>query len=241
MLISCPECNKQVSDQATNCPGCGFPVEKMKVSAPRAAQPPLATNPLVYVVPANVANESPRGSSVVCPACQSDNVRRMGLLFLEGKSSGGGSTFGFINNLKGGVALTSAFKNSHMQSELSKTCAPPDESDFTMKAESLAGPNPGIGCGWLLLHPIVGLVGGFVLAAMLNAADAEPKTRGLVLGLYLLAGAIHFFVFLSQKTKAKKAYNDLVTMHRNRLHAEAMTEYEKRFMCMKCGSDFIPT
>lgn len=23
MLISCPECHKQVSDQASNCPGCG--------------------------------------------------------------------------------------------------------------------------------------------------------------------------------------------------------------------------
>ena len=26
-LISCPECNKQISDKATSCPNCGFPIK----------------------------------------------------------------------------------------------------------------------------------------------------------------------------------------------------------------------
>lgn len=26
MLITCPECEKQISDRATSCPGCGFPI-----------------------------------------------------------------------------------------------------------------------------------------------------------------------------------------------------------------------
>lgn len=29
-LIECPECGKQVSDQAVSCPGCGFPLSQMK-------------------------------------------------------------------------------------------------------------------------------------------------------------------------------------------------------------------
>lgn len=29
-LINCPECNKQISDSATNCPNCGFPLSKIK-------------------------------------------------------------------------------------------------------------------------------------------------------------------------------------------------------------------
>ncbi len=29
MLLSCPECKKQVSDQAKACPNCGYPVEEM--------------------------------------------------------------------------------------------------------------------------------------------------------------------------------------------------------------------
>ena len=27
-LINCPECNKEISDKATSCPNCGYPVEK---------------------------------------------------------------------------------------------------------------------------------------------------------------------------------------------------------------------
>ena len=29
MLISCPECGKQVSDKATACPGCGYPAAEI--------------------------------------------------------------------------------------------------------------------------------------------------------------------------------------------------------------------
>lgn len=32
-LISCPECNKEVSDQATSCPGCGYPLARKKMVA----------------------------------------------------------------------------------------------------------------------------------------------------------------------------------------------------------------
>ena len=27
MIINCPECNSEISDKATNCPKCGFPIE----------------------------------------------------------------------------------------------------------------------------------------------------------------------------------------------------------------------
>jgi len=30
MLISCPECNRQISDKAFACPGCGLPMTKTK-------------------------------------------------------------------------------------------------------------------------------------------------------------------------------------------------------------------
>jgi hypothetical protein len=38
-LINCPECNKQVSDQATACPHCGRPLKR---TAPVAARPTTA-------------------------------------------------------------------------------------------------------------------------------------------------------------------------------------------------------
>lgn len=32
MLISCKECNHKVSDLATACPNCGFPLRKIKLA-----------------------------------------------------------------------------------------------------------------------------------------------------------------------------------------------------------------
>lgn len=29
-LITCPECGKEISDQATSCPGCGYPIAERK-------------------------------------------------------------------------------------------------------------------------------------------------------------------------------------------------------------------
>ena len=34
-LITCPECGKQVSDQATSCPHCGYPLTPVKKEEPR--------------------------------------------------------------------------------------------------------------------------------------------------------------------------------------------------------------
>lgn len=31
-LIKCPECEKEISDQATNCPNCGYPIKKEEKS-----------------------------------------------------------------------------------------------------------------------------------------------------------------------------------------------------------------
>lgn len=33
MLIKCTECNREISDQATACPGCGAPIRKDNVTA----------------------------------------------------------------------------------------------------------------------------------------------------------------------------------------------------------------
>lgn len=30
-LMTCPECKKEVSDQASSCPGCGLPMKKAEV------------------------------------------------------------------------------------------------------------------------------------------------------------------------------------------------------------------
>ncbi|QXA08189.1 zinc ribbon domain-containing protein [Acinetobacter pittii] len=45
-LISCPECKKEISDQAKSCPHCGFPIENLrnpflKTNTARTTPPPL--------------------------------------------------------------------------------------------------------------------------------------------------------------------------------------------------------
>ncbi|MDC4255202.1 zinc ribbon domain-containing protein [Acinetobacter baumannii] len=45
-LISCPECKREISDQAKSCPHCGFPIEKirnpfLKTNVGRTPPPPL--------------------------------------------------------------------------------------------------------------------------------------------------------------------------------------------------------
>lgn len=45
-LISCPECKREISDQAKSCPHCGFPIEKirnpfLKTNVGRTTPPPL--------------------------------------------------------------------------------------------------------------------------------------------------------------------------------------------------------
>lgn len=39
MLINCPECNRQVSDSASACPGCGYPIAKKKSKRTSAKLP----------------------------------------------------------------------------------------------------------------------------------------------------------------------------------------------------------
>lgn len=43
-LIKCPECGREISDQATACPQCGFPLSKPE-SAAAAPAPPTETEP----------------------------------------------------------------------------------------------------------------------------------------------------------------------------------------------------
>ncbi len=43
-LITCPECQQQISDQATACPNCGYPLQKATASASDPPSPPPFVN-----------------------------------------------------------------------------------------------------------------------------------------------------------------------------------------------------
>lgn len=54
MLINCPECNRQVSDSASACPGCGYPIAKKKSKRTSAKLPNGYGS--VYKLPGNRRN-----------------------------------------------------------------------------------------------------------------------------------------------------------------------------------------
>lgn len=41
-LINCPECGREVSDQAAHCPGCGYPLAEPRPTEVASAAPPKA-------------------------------------------------------------------------------------------------------------------------------------------------------------------------------------------------------
>ncbi len=51
-LITCPECQKQVSDQAASCPGCGHPMRAAPPPPPPPAHAPPAAPPVIVQAPA---------------------------------------------------------------------------------------------------------------------------------------------------------------------------------------------
>lgn len=38
MLISCPECNREISDQAASCPHCGCPINEQPKTEPKVIE-----------------------------------------------------------------------------------------------------------------------------------------------------------------------------------------------------------
>lgn len=79
-LIKCPECGKDISDKATNCPHCGVPM--------RATQSVPTTPP---------------ADAIRCPSCHSTNVHIANQGFSTGKAVAGFLTIGAIGTLAGNI------------------------------------------------------------------------------------------------------------------------------------------
>lgn len=73
-LIKCPECGKEISDKATNCPYCGVPM-----------------------------GVTPPADAIRCPSCHSTNVHIANQGFSTGKAVAGFLTIGAIGALAGNI------------------------------------------------------------------------------------------------------------------------------------------
>lgn len=50
MIIQCPECSKQVSDQAYTCPNCGFSIKKIEKPSPGCFMKTLNAGCLIFFI-----------------------------------------------------------------------------------------------------------------------------------------------------------------------------------------------
>lgn len=156
-LITCPDCTKQISDAAPACIHCGRPVSALTVSPPPA--------PPAQAAPVRRAAASPAPDDYSCPACGSDNVRRLSLVWREGETAISASTIGAGAGFGGGVGLGAARTAGTARTLASIGASPPKRDSFA----------PG---GWL-----IGL--GLFLAHVASTL-AAPLASGLFL---FVAGA----------------------------------------------------
>lgn len=54
VLVSCPECEKQVSDQAASCPNCGHPIRLEKPASQAPVKEPMSGCSLFFIIVAAI-------------------------------------------------------------------------------------------------------------------------------------------------------------------------------------------
>lgn len=82
-LINCPECGKQISDQAASCPNCGMPRQK--------------------TVNASLSTTPKKQEVIRCPKCYSTNLHVDKKGFSGGKAFVGAITVGNLGLLAGTI------------------------------------------------------------------------------------------------------------------------------------------
>ena len=105
-LVYCIECNREISDKAKSCPGCGHP--NVKTKSTKASF--TSTNPI------SKQNQRPNSNINTCPSCQSENTQSIKTMCLAGTSSNSTTVFGISSALDIGVGRI----NTTSQTELAK-------------------------------------------------------------------------------------------------------------------------
>lgn len=145
-LVTCPDCEKQISDAAPACIYCGRPFQRVG-----RAEPDLPTSPV-------------HGRALLrCPQCGSDDVRRLSVVYASGLSSLESSSslvgVGVGDGGEVGIAAGGASTSGIQQTALAKAAAPPIPHTVSWGAPG------GVGC----------VVGMFVAALVGTAFNSgEP-------------------------------------------------------------------
>lgn len=162
--------------------------------------------------------------SICCPDCGSDNCQRMQMVHDMGTSKSRGSGLGTGGvGLEIGTAITSLFGSS--QSNLAAQCAPPkkDDTSASLVAQVM----------WVLVA-IVGLCAA--LFSLVSVGDAERA-----LGAWIVFGfgtvVLIFAVYMANGCVSE--INEASRLAQENWE-RALAEWQKKFICLKCGQIWIP-
>lgn len=147
--------------------------------------------------------------SLVCPSCQSEDVKSLSVVFLAGLSKAKGSVGGVGIGLGGGVGFGAGLSDGTNQTYLSKRAAPPPKCNVR-------------GWGCLMSTGIIILIIYF-LAEGFKGFLKDPSFT-------LLLASILFIVGSFGSIKANEYNSKTWPILRNK--------WEKSFMCLRCGTMF---
>lgn len=141
-LINCPECSKEISDKATSCPQCGYPISKPEEKVP--------LRPMIWV------SEEDGYIMIKCPKCEKVSKIRKTLA----QKINTGYKLGGEGACSCGLAFDEVYKDPDEDRVKCPSCG-----SFQVSA---GGKGFGLGkaaAGGLLLGP-VGLLGGLLGSKM---------------------------------------------------------------------------
>ncbi len=172
-LISCPDCNREISSNANACPGCGCPIENIVTSKPKLSNDLSIGN--------QVANWGLNAavSGIFDPMFCSDSKI----------SNGKGHLLLCENGIRVAGSFYIALMDIHFSQILSLEFLP--DSKVLEKEKSVIGR---AAAGFLVLGPLAGLVGG-----MSGIGNKHKKLSSLVLNYWDVSSDSAYTIILFTK------------------------------------------
>jgi len=118
-LITCPDCEKSVSDNASNCIHCGRPMTGGTAVMTEPA--PIAS----VAVPAMVSAPSP----YACPKCSSEDTKKLSVIWRDGVQAINATTAGVAVGLNRSIAVGAARTQGTAQNASSAIASPPKKQE----------------------------------------------------------------------------------------------------------------
>jgi hypothetical protein len=155
-LITCPDCEKSVSDSSANCIHCGCPLGGVATEAKPTVQ---------------VAAIAAAPSAYACPKCGSEETKKLSVIWRDGVQAINTGTVGVAVGLDMSVAVAGARTQGTAQNASSMIAAPPKKQDEK-------------GIGTMFAFTLVALFGLLILPASWGGLVILLIGVGVVYGAY---------------------------------------------------------